>query len=530
MAEAEAQRQHAERTQAVFAETGFAEGVRVQVDGAGFGTVIGVTTGLQIRVRVGRHMRDFPRDQLRVVASNDAAPASPTTPPSDELAAAVSAPTPDDVLDADAAPAPVAQSCADQVDELAALVQSMQVRGGVPPGYESEVARALELLRVVDAEARAGAAPLRQVHAPPASLPSPAADLFAPPAARPHAVEMQPAPAPMAMEPVRTASPEPSEDAAAAASPVAATAVAPTRLAAAASQRSTTATRKRKAPAAPVAPPVAAVAPPAPLFQAPPPAVAAPFVAPPVPAAAVAPPVAPAPLTPADQGDEWKTEGHPLIGREIIRLVEGGPAYSEGKVTGWLSAAESDFLDDKGQPAALFHVQYTAGALVGDQEDLELHEVEASIKVPDDDVEDAAAAVMATLPQPSVASPEPAAPDASAAAERPAKKKRTFRLWTPEEDDKLIEAHTRLLGSKNLWAKVAEAVGTRNATRCRERWEYHLNPEINKSDFTAEDDAYLLALPQTGKWWSVARALPGPGGRTDMAVKNRYNTLMRRKR
>ena len=141
-------------------------------------------------------------------------------------------------------------------------------------------------------------------------------------------------------------------------------------------------------PAAPVAPPVAAVAPPAPLFQAPPPAVAAPFVAPPVPAAAVAPPVAPAPLTPADQGDEWKTEGHPLIGREIIRLVEGGPAYSEGKVTGWLSAAESDFLDDKGQPAALFHVQYTAGTLVGDEEDLELHEVKASIKIPDDSGDD----------------------------------------------------------------------------------------------------------------------------------------------
>ena len=143
-----------------------------------------------------------------------------------------------------------------------------------------------------------------------------------------------------------------------------------------------------QAPAAPVAPPVAAVAPPAPLFQAPPPAVAAPFVAPPVPAAAVAPPVAPAPLTPADQGDEWKTEGHPLIGREIIRLVEGGPAYSEGKVTGWLSAAESDFLDDTGQPAALFHVKYTKGELAGDQEDLELHEVKASIKIPDDSSDD----------------------------------------------------------------------------------------------------------------------------------------------
>ena len=243
MAEAEAQRQHAERTQAVFAETGFAEGVRVQVDGAGFGTVIGVTTGLQIRVRVGRHMRDFPRDQLRVVASDDAAPASPATPPSDELAAPVPAPMPDDALDATAAPAPVTpQPCADQVDELAALVQSIQVRGGAPPGYESEVARALELLLVVDAAARAGAAPLRQVHAPPAALPSPAADLDAPPAARPHAVETPPAPAPMAMELARPASPKPIDDEDPAASPVAATAVAPTRLAAAASQPSTTAT------------------------------------------------------------------------------------------------------------------------------------------------------------------------------------------------------------------------------------------------------------------------------------------------
>ena len=28
------------------------------------------------------------------------------------------------------------------------------------------------------------------------------------------------------------------------------------------------------------------------------------------------------------QPDEWRKEGHPLIGRSIIRLVEGGPAYS----------------------------------------------------------------------------------------------------------------------------------------------------------------------------------------------------------
>ena len=78
--------------------------------------------------------------------------------------------------------------------------------------------------------------------------------------------------------------------------------------------------------------------------------------------------------------EEWKTEGHPLIGREIIRLVEGGPAYSQGKVIGWLSAAESDFVDGEGRPAELFKVKYTTGELAGDHEDLELHEVEASIE------------------------------------------------------------------------------------------------------------------------------------------------------
>ena len=134
----------------------------------------------------------------------------------------------------------------------------------------------------------------------------------------------------------------------------------------------------------------------------------------------------------------------------------------------------------------------------------------------------------APAPSPSVASPEPAASDASAPAARPAKKQK--RGWTRTEDDKLVEARRKLLASNDFtWVKVAEEVGTRNAVRCRERWENQLNPEINKSEFTAEEDAYLLALPQTGKWWSVARALPGPGGRTDVAVKNRYNVLKARK-
>ena len=152
------------------------------------------------------------------------------------------------------------------------------------------------------------------------------------------------------------------------------------------------------------------------------------------------------------------------------------------------------------------------------------------------DIEGAPAAEI-TSPQPPVARaaptqqphPEPrrsarrAASDASAPAERPAKK----RDWTPAEDDKLRAA---LGDGLTGWKAIAARVGTRNDAQCRERWEYQLNPEINKSEFTSEEDAYLLALPQPGDWKNVVKKLPGPGGRTDMAVKTRYHTLMKRKR
>ena len=74
---------------------------------------------------------------------------------------------------------------------------------------------------------------------------------------------------------------------------------------------------------------------------------------------------------------EFKTEGHPLIGREVIR------SDSKGTVVGWLSAAESDFEDTRGNPAPLYRIKYLDGALAGDEEDLEEYEVRNS--VPDAD-------------------------------------------------------------------------------------------------------------------------------------------------
>ena len=56
--------------------------------------------------------------------------------------------------------------------------------------------------------------------------------------------------------------------------------------------------------------------------------------------------------------------------------VEGGiKEQAHAKVVGWLSAAESDFEDTRGNPAPLYRIKYLDGALAGDEEDLEEYDL-----------------------------------------------------------------------------------------------------------------------------------------------------------
>ncbi|KAJ4290049.1 hypothetical protein N0V88_006553 [Collariella sp. IMI 366227] len=97
--------------------------------------------------------------------------------------------------------------------------------------------------------------------------------------------------------------------------------------------------------------------------------------------------------------------------------------------------------------------------------------------------------------------------------------------WMREEDERLRQA-VEIYGAR--WSKIAEAVGTRNGDQCWKRWYDCLDPRIDKSPWTAEEDARLLYLvSQHGRNWSdiVHQHFPN---RTSLAAKNRYSILRRK--
>mgnify|MGYP001208872458 CR=1 FL=1 len=68
--------------------------------------------------------------------------------------------------------------------------------------------------------------------------------------------------------------------------------------------------------------------------------------------------------------------------------------------------------------------------------------------------------------------------------------------WTKEEDDiitQLVLLHERQWSkiANDLQARTTGQGKVRTGKQCRERWHNHLNPTVNKDEWTAEEDVIL---------------------------------------
>lgn len=108
----------------------------------------------------------------------------------------------------------------------------------------------------------------------------------------------------------------------------------------------------------------------------------------------------------------------------------------------------------------------------------------------------------------------------------PYEKHKEQRIIFSKAEDEKLKRLVEKSGRRPNWKSISAAMKTRSPRQCRERYRNYLNPNIEHSEWTKEEDELILSkFALLGNQWKKISEFMH--GRTGNSIRNRYHSLVR---